>query len=62
MPRIRQEKARRIPEILLFVHHDQPLTPIACEPDDLRKDPKLLRLPMTTVHLHGTKTCWMPLS
>ena len=49
------------PEILLFVHDDQTLAAIAFEPDDLRKDPKQLRLPIATVHPHGTKTFRMRL-
>ena len=61
MPRIRQQKARRISEILLFVHDDQMLASIAFEPYDFRKDPKQLCLPIATVHLHGTKTVWIRL-
>ena len=61
MQRIRQQKTRSIPKILLFVHDDETLASIAFEPDDLRKNPKQLRLPIATVHPHGTKTFWMRL-
>src|SRR4029453_4652985 len=56
MQRIRQQKARGIPEVLLFVHDDQPLAPIAFEPYHLRKDPKSLRLPIATPYRPGAET------
>ena len=61
MQGIGEEKAGRIPEVCLFVHDDQPLAPIALEPDDLRKHPKRLRLPIAAANAHGTKTCWIRL-
>src|SRR4030095_2680816 len=62
MQRIRQQKARGIPEILLFVHDDQTLAPIAFEPYDLRKHPKWLHIPIATAHPHSTKTFRMRLA
>src|SRR4030095_14848302 len=62
MQRIRQQKARGIPEILLFVHDAQTLAPIAFEPYDLRKHPKWLRFPIATAHAPSTKTFRMHLA
>src|SRR5262252_10049870 len=56
-----EEKAGRIPEVLLFMHDDQPLAPIAFESYHLRKRPKRLCLPIATAHPQGTKTFRMRL-
>jgi hypothetical protein len=56
MQRIRQQQARGVLEVLLCVHDDQPLAPLAFEPYHLRQAPQWRRLPMAPPYRHRAET------